>query len=492
MDFALTLDYDPGVPLYRQLADALKECIISGRLKPGEFLPSTRDLAQMLGLSRVTVVRGYEELISQGFLTAATGRGTCVCKSLPAEALHVAQQLNQHLEPIKDRTPHLSSYAKRVMSFGHARSGSADLPELNYGAPPSEHLPINKWREMLLRYTRGGDHAELAEQDDPMGYRPLREAIAAYLARARGVRCEAEQVAVFGSSQQSVHLVARLLLDAGDRVAVENPGFPQAREQFAVNGSELVMIPVDEKGLSVDDLKRHEDIRLVYVTPSHDPTGAVLPLDRRTELLRWAEKTGAFIIEDDYDNEYRYSGKPIPALQGMDRNDSVIYVATFWKVLYPIVPLGYMVVPRCLIPAVSRAKQLVERTFPMVEQLALTDFIKEGHLERHIKRTRDIYMKRRQSLIYSLTRAFAKRVQIAKDSAGFHLLVRFETQLTDDELIACAIKAQVPMVSTSDYYAEGESAGEFLVGFATVEGEIIAGKVEELARLIKEREQVAV
>ncbi|HEY9784906.1 MAG TPA: PLP-dependent aminotransferase family protein [Candidatus Obscuribacterales bacterium] len=494
MDIALTLEYKPGVPLYRQLAEALKECILSGRLKPGEFLPSTRDMAKMLGASRVTVVRSYEELVSQGFLIAATGRGTCVARRLPEEAQRVAMQMHVHHDLLPERKLVLSKFGKRLMQQGCVRSGSADLPELNYGAPPSEHLPVTKWREMLLRYSRGvNDHAEVFEDEDPMGYRPLRDAIASYLSRARGVKCRAEQVAVFSGAQHALNLIARLLIDEGDSVVVENPGFPQAREQFALNGAEVIPVAVDECGLQVNELRELNDCKAAYVTPSHqDPTGAVLPLERRTDLLRWARKTGAFIIEDDFDSEYRYGGKAVPALQGLDESESVIYLSTFWKVLFPLLPVGYLVVPHCLIPCVARAKLLTERTFPLLEQLALTDFIQEGHLERHIRRSRDVYAKRRQALIFALTTNFGKALFISKESAGMHVLVRFATTLSDDELLACAVKAEVPMVSTSDYYVDGERQGEFMIGFAAVDGEIIAEKVAALANLIKDGEQVAV
>lgn len=486
MDFALFLEQKPGVPLYRTLASAIKNWIEEGRLKPGEFLPSSRELSRLLGVSRVTVVRSYDNLIAQGYLNATTGRGTRVAESLPQLVIDAHQSASSRSLQIIDRSPRLSSYAERLLRSGHVRSGAADMPELNYGAPPSEHLPIQKWREILLRHTRSkDDHASLFESGEPFGYRPLREAIAGYLNRSRGLNCEARQIAVFSNAQIALHLTAQVLLNEGDTVVVENPGFPDARANFIAAGAELVHVDVDEMGMRVEEIDAVTNARLVYISPSHqDPTGCSLNANRRDQLLCWASSRDAFIVEDDYGAEYRYGGKPVPALKGSDRDDRVIYLSSFWKVLFPILPIGYMVVPHCLIPAASRAKELMERTFPIVEQLALTDFINEGYLERHLRRTRQVYERRRQALIFALTTCFGNRISIFKQNSGTSVLVTFNSELSDDQLLSCAVEAEVPMVSTNDYYIEKERKGEFLIGYAAVDGELISEKIERLVELI--------
>lgn len=492
MDFAITLDYKPDVPLYKQLCDAILDCIQTGRLKPGEYLPSTRELARLLSISRVTVVRSYEELLSQGYLVASIGMGTCVAKTLPDEAKRLRRAPDRAASEEREmRQVTLSSYGRRVMKYGHARSGSADFPELNFGAAPLEYMPVKQWRQSILKHCKTDSDLLPSSDASALGEAALRDALVSYLSRARGLRCQRDQVVVFSGSQQAVNLIAALLVDEGDIVAVENPGFPHSREVFLAHGAALRPISVDAQGLIVDELQQLENCRLVYVTPSHqDPTGAVLSVERRRQLLDWAQRTGAMIVEDDYDSEYRYGGQPIPALQGLDHHDSVIYLSTFWKVLFPLLPAGFMVVPRNLISAVTRAKDQRERTFPLLEQLALADFINEGHLERYLRKTRDAYAKRRQALVYAMTLHFGKSAIVSRETGGMHLVARVSSTLSDDELLDCAFQNGLPMVSTSDYYLEGECRGEFLIGFAHVAAEQIGDSIRNFADLIKSRESV--
>jgi GntR family transcriptional regulator/MocR family aminotransferase len=485
MDFVLTLTQDSRQPVYKQVSEALKLAILAGRLKPGEKLPSTRDLADSMNVSRFTVIRSYEELSAQGYIQTTSGSGTFVNKEIPGH-LDDVKNKEQQREPVESVLPTaaLSVYGERVMTCEEIEDAHVELfAELNYGAPTIDQLPLTRWKEMLYRATRFQDGNMLAYHSDPFGYMPLREAICNYLIRSRSVNCTPDRVAIFSGAQGALDLIGRLLIDHGDAVALENPGFPGARRSMITHGAEVIPIPVDGQGMIVEHLQSlNQRVKLAYVTPSHhDPTGVVLSLPRRIALLEWAGRTDAFIVEDDYDSEYRYGDKPMPSLQGLDENDCTIYLSTFWKVLYPVVRIGFVVLPRRMVRLVGRAKALIERDFPLLEQRALADFIDEGHLERHIKRTRVFYAKRRAALVQAVTKQFGKRIYISPVTAGMHLLVRFGDEFPEDKVLAAAREAQVSLVSTSHHYVVNSRLGEYLMGFAHLPEENIHETVQKFA-----------
>jgi GntR family transcriptional regulator / MocR family aminotransferase len=486
MQLAISLPTDTKLPVYKQVSDALREAILCGRLKPGDKLPSTRELADSLNVSRFTVIRSYEELVSQGYIQTSSGSGTFVNPNLALELLVEQKYRSQKNRTEEPGTVRLSDYGNRVLNSPDIESAYVELfAELNYGAPTFDQLPLNAWRKALYKSSRFEDGEELIYENDPFGYAPLREAIASYLARSRSVSCNPDQVVIFSGAQAAMDLIGRLLLNRGDLVALENPGFPGTRRSFLMHGSALLPLPVDNEGLVVDDLEYfNEGIRLVCVTPSHQaPTGAVMSSARRLQLLKWAQRTGAFILEDDHDNEFRYAGKPVQAIQGLDQGDNVIYLGSFWKILYPVLRLSYMVLPNRLVPVVARAKSLIERDFPLLEQRALTEFINEGHLERHIKRTRDVYATRRVALIHALTKCFGKRVTISESVGGTDLLVKFDVPLDEEVLIKLANQAKVSLVSTNQNYLEEPTANEFIMGFAHLDAEHIQNTIGEFAAL---------
>ncbi|HEY9776370.1 MAG TPA: PLP-dependent aminotransferase family protein [Planktothrix sp.] len=485
MQFVLTLPESSNLPVYKQVSEALRQAILTGRLKPGDKLPSTRDLAESARVSRFTVIRSYEELASQGYIQTISGSGTFVNREIPKEFSEFAgygEDPQQH--PFLANEVELSEYGRRCLS-GEIEHAEVELfPELNYGGPTQDQLPLNRWREVVNRSARFQDQALLSYSSDPFGYAPLREAIAGYLIRSRSVRCIPDQIAIFCGAQAALDLVCRMLLRPGDNAIVENPGFPGARRSLLMNGADLVPVSVDQHGLNVERLYHLEsNARLCYVTPSHhDPTGVVMSLPRRLELLRWAERSHAFIVEDDYDSEFRYGDKPVPSLQGLDDHDQVIYLSTFWKVLFPVVRLAFLVVPKRLVEPFHRAKSLLDRDFPLLEQRALTDFINEGHLERHIRRTRAMYARRRAALVQALTKNFRKRVAISDVSAGMHLVVNFPQEVSHEHIMTAARNAQVPLVSSHGHYHQGEGKlGEYLVGFAHADEEQIHSAIERFA-----------
>jgi GntR family transcriptional regulator/MocR family aminotransferase len=316
-----------------------------------------------------------------------------------------------------------------------------------------------------------------------MGLLPLRQAYASYLTRSRAVRCAPDQVAVFFARELRQDLLLRLLLNPGDCVAVEDPCYEPIRQRFAAHGANIIPLPVDHQGIDVDYLRSlRQPIKFVYVTPSHnEPTGAVLTMSRRQQLLDWAKSSGSFIIEDDYDSEYRYQSRPIPALQGMDENDCVLHLSCLWKVLAPVVKIGFLVLPDRLKGLVQSAKTLVERDLPTVDQMALAHFIEQGHLDRLVRRNRRVYASRRQALVCALVDNFGSQVITSTESAGMDMLIRLTSERSDAELEAIASECGLRLVSSAPYYARQSRRGEFIIPFSIYEEKAIEEAVNAFA-----------
>jgi len=484
MDFPITLDPSSKTPLWKQLSGALAEAILQGRLRPGDNLLPSRVLGQMLGISRDTVVRAYDELATQGYVEGSTRAGTKVRHAPLLDFKPTDGRRLSEVRPalVSHPTP-LSRYAERLVQIQSAGATSFDQPELNFGGPPAEHLPARQWREILTRQAVLQDTTKLAYDSELFGHRPLREAIAAYLRRSKAINCSSDQVVVFSDSQHALDLIARILLNEGDRVVVENPGYGGARENLMSHGAVLHPVAIDEHGLITEQLSAVAGpCKLVHVTPAHhDPTGVVMSLERRQKLLQWAKQAGAYIIEDAFDSDFRYGSQPVPPLQVLDDTGSVIYLYSFWKVLYPICSGGCMILPPHLVDVFARAKVLVKRNFPAIEHYVLADFISEGYLERHIRKVRGVYERRRQKLIYALAQNFKTGVSYHKESAGLHLLVRFNIGASDSEIKESAILAGLPMVGTGPYYVGESRPGEFLIPFASIREDDIEQIVQHLA-----------
>jgi GntR family transcriptional regulator / MocR family aminotransferase len=486
MDLALKLETSSIVPLHRQLYDELRQAILSGRLESGQRMPSTRSLAKSLGISRATVLFSYDQLISEGYLKTVPASGTFVACQLPDELLHSAT--TPPISPVSSSCIELSTYGTALATV-NLPPPPGQKPLINfscYGRPAFDEFPIQLWRRLLSRACHSSA-ATLDYPTDPLGYKPLREAIARYLAQSRAVRCEPDQVIIVNGSQQALDLIARLFLNQGDQVVMENPGYFEARYIFQAQGAKVLPMSVDRSGLIVEKLSTlTTPMKLVYVTPSHQfPTGVALSLPRRLALLAWAQQTGAMILEDDYDSEFRYDERPIPALQGLTNSDSVIYIGTFSKILFPSLRMGYLVVPQQLVPVVARAKWLVDRQSPLLEQHALTDFINEGYLESHIRRMRILYAKRRKTLVQALTQYIGNRVTIIGENAGMNAMVQFHTHLSDEEIIDRAEQQGVELISACSCYMNAEdSKGMFLLGCTDLNSEVIQEGVQRLAQIL--------
>jgi len=398
----LWLRLDGEGPLHRQTHRALRAAVLAGRLRGGERLTSTRALARELGVSRNTVLQAYEQLVAEGYATTRGGSGTYVAEALPLRAARAgrASQVRER----SGETPRLSAFGRRLeagVPRGHA---SWSLPrervayDFRYGEPAYADLPLATWARILGRRARRLSVKRLAYQP-PGGADELREALAGYLARARGVVCSPEQIVAVQGSQQAIDLATRLLVDPGDVVVLEEPHYTGFSFCLTALGAKLVHVPVDEQGLRVQDLDAVEGARLACVTPSHQfPAGGVLSLPRRLALLEWARSRSAWILEDDYDGEFRFEGRPLECLQALDRHGRVLYTGTASKLLFPALRIGWLVAPVPLAGPLQAAKALADTGTATLEQLAFADFIAEGHLERHVRRARARVASRRRAL----------------------------------------------------------------------------------------------
>jgi GntR family transcriptional regulator / MocR family aminotransferase len=486
MDLVIPLDRASVLPLYQQLAEELRHAVLQKRLKPNQKLPPSRALAKSLEISRATVTQSYEQLMSEGYFETRCGSGTFVCARLPDEYLQ-AEPIDRSASDLPNLTM-LSRFGGDLLAVDRLEVPEPEAEiSFKFGSPATEQFPIALWRRLLLRHCHNSS-ALLNYIPNAAGYMPLRTAIADYLGRSRAVQCSAEQVIIVNGSQQAIDLIARLTIDPGDWVAVEDPGYLGARHCFRGQGAELQAVRVDEEGIDVEALSQYrQPFKLLYVTPSHQfPTGVTLSLSRRLALLQWAQQTGTPILEDDYDSEYRYGDRPIPALQGLDRNNTVIYVGTFSKILFPSLRVGYLVVPTAWIPVVSRAKWLCDRQSPTLEQYALTDCITEGHFERHIRRMRHLYDRRRQTLTNALKYYFGDRVTILGENAGIHLMAKIETTLPDELVIQKAAIVDVGLISAQDYYLKAPKTGEFIFGYAQLNETQIEQGIQKLFQVLQE------
>src|SRR5215470_8108958 len=415
-----TLVRDDAMPLYRQVYEHIRAAIRAGQLRPGDRLPSTRSLAERFGTARGTMDTAYAILAGEGYVVGRGSAGTVVSADLDSRVIAGAAGRQRLSTP----APRPAIQAPRPFQMG--------LPAL-------DAFPRKVWSRLVARHARGLLPADMA-YPDPAGYAPLREAIAGYLATSRGVRCTAGQILITNGYQDALNLVAGVLLKPGDGVWLEDPNYPPAGEALTAAGATLVPIPVDAEGVRVSDgLGRAQRARLAVVTPSHQsPLGVALSLPRRLALLSWADAAGAWIVEDDYDSEFRYVGRPLPALKSLDRNQRVLYAGTFSKVLYPSLRLGYLVVPASLVAAFMRSNRLRHLGSATLEQRVVADFMVAGYFARHLKRMRVLYAARRRALADGLSAVFGDRITVDLRPGGMHLIARFACCVSDVKLAQLA------------------------------------------------------
>jgi GntR family transcriptional regulator/MocR family aminotransferase len=475
---------NPGVPAYRWVYLSLRSAILEGRLGSGARLPATRELATQYALARGTIVNAYEQLKSEGYVEGSAGSGTYVSRVLPERWLEAGTPAAA-TAPKRPRAG-LSDYARRTRLFeGYEnRPARAFRPNL----PALDLLPWPLWTKLTARCLRRVSTGHLLGCD-PFGYLPLRQAVADYLARARGVRCDPGQIAIVSGVQEALDLAGRLLLNPGDRVCMENPGYPGAAKVFEALGAEILAAPVDAEGMEVPEIPAR-NLRLVYVTPGHQfPSGTTMSLARRLELLAWARKSRALLFEDDYDSEYRYAGRPIPALQGLGDDGTVLYAGSFSKVLFPALRLGYLVLPQALRACCEAARSLTCRHPPLLEQLVLTDFIREGHFGRHLRRMRQAYARRLGVLLEEGGRHLAGLLEISTVEAGLQTTGWLSSGIAAESAAAEALRRNVEVTPIGRYASRrgrrGGAREGLQIGFAAVDEREIRRGVRDLAAALE-------
>jgi len=486
LDVVLDLGKDPGKPAYQRLAEAIREGILLGRFRPGDRLPPSRNLARNLGLARNTVLEAYEQLSAEGYLASRHGSGTFVASQLPERAFRPVPAVTESVGAGSPASPAISAFGERVVggevSTLMRRRDELTPIQFRFGTPSLEEFPIDAWRTLTKRVLDYPPR-ELLGYGPTEGLPQLREALARYLQRSRGVQCTADDVIIVNGSQQALDLAARVLINPGDSVVIEEPCYHGARAVFGANGATLVPVACDGEGIVVSAMP--DGPKAACVTPSHQfPTGCVMSASRRLELLQWAERTGAVIIEDDYDSEFRYEGRPLGALQGLDRSGRVIYTGTLSKVLLPALRLGYMVAPPQLKDAVCGAKWLTDRHVALLYQAVLALFIEEGHFERHLRRMRKMYERRRNTMLEAFATYFGDRASITGTESGMHILVRLDDVQDEAEFIQRAWERGVGIHSARSYYTLGAPPGaSFLMGYSNVPEESITEGIRRLAEI---------
>jgi GntR family transcriptional regulator / MocR family aminotransferase len=500
---SIMLQLDGTGPLHQQIYRAFRNEILSGVLAPGERVPSTRTLADLLKVSRNTAVSAYEQLLAEGYLETRLGAaGTVVAPVLPPERLALRPSAPPGLQgrPSRRAGVRLAIAGERILKTARAGARSLGLPTFTWELTPPHmrydfrpgraafgDLPYALWCRLLGSRVR---HASLRDLDygPPQGRWEIREAIATRLRRLRGVDASPERIVIVNGTQQALDLIGRVLLNPGDRVLMEDPHYTGARCAFMSAGAELVLSPVDDHGIRIPKpTTGRRPIRLAYVTPSHQfPTGVVLPIVRRVELLDWASRVGAFIVEDDYDGEYRYDGPPLQALAGLDREGRAIYLGTFSKILFPALRLAYLVLPESLVEPVTAAKAIGDTGTAALEQLALADFISMGHFDRHLRRTNASNAARRNALVAAVHKEFAERAEVCGANAGLHLLVWLKGRSGGmiKDVVRKAEKAGVGLYTVDPFYIKPPRRTGVVLGYAPLREREIREGIRRLAEAL--------
>ncbi|WP_409285923.1 PLP-dependent aminotransferase family protein [Pseudomonas protegens] len=484
------IELDRRQGLSRQLYQALRLRVLDGRLASGTRLPASRDLAAALGISRNSVVRAYDQLYAEGFIEGRVGDGTYVAQ-LPETRLPIKKLSTKVSTGLSTGLPTwLSTKSTEITGDPSSKvihsSGLQRLQKHHLSTPPSgpprafrvgvpafDLFPFEVWAKLNAAFWRRPNLHQLC-YGDSAGDSRLRSLIAAYLRSARGLQCSAEQIVITSGAQQGISLCAQLLVEPGDVVAVENPGYRAAGHAFAVAGAQLQGVAVDQEGIDCRQLEQLDQCRLAYVTPSHQyPTGVIMSLARRLELLAWAERSGGWIVEDDYDGEYRYSGAPLAPLAALDRQGRVIYVGTFGKVAFPALRLGYLVLPPDLVQAFARRRAVDVRHSEVSTQAVMAEFMAAGHFQRHIRRMRRAAQSRLNRLLAAWPQAIPGVGPLPTVAAGLHLTVRVDSLAREQQLLEQAASVDVEVNGLSTYWLpetrlpEDQRAG-LVLGFAAV------------------------
>ena len=482
-------DRGSDTPLYRQIYESIRRSILAGEVQPGTRLPASRALADQLSVSRLTVVNAYDQLLAEGYLEGRAGSGTYVASELPDDLLSVKGPAASTPEP-NVPSIRLSRFGEHLAALDsdtiRARTISAIRP-FQHGLPAIDEFPFDIWAKIALRVHRDPPRSVLA-YGDPQGYEPLRTAIAAHLRSSRGVICDTDQVVITSGAQQALDLCARIFLAEGDTAVIEDPCYLEARNSFAAAGAKVVAVAVDGEGIDIERAPRTaKNAKLIYVTPSHQyPLGVTMSLSRRLQLIEWAKRENALIIEDDYDSEFRYSGRPLASLQGLDRAGRVIYVGTFSKTVFPSIRIGCLVVPREYVGVFTAARAVIDVHSSLIDQVILSRFISEGHYQRHIRRMRKLYDERQSVLVSECRKQLDGLLEVTELSAGMHVVGWLPKGVNDAAAAAGAAEKGVKAAAVSTYSSLGIERGGLILGYSGFGAKEIRAGVRKLRSALED------
>jgi GntR family transcriptional regulator/MocR family aminotransferase len=490
-DLLLQLDPASELPMYLQLYEQLRAAIVNDcRIPRSAKLPSTRALSETLRVSRNTVIGAFEQLLAEGYLEGRIGSGTYVAHALPEACLGARPQASA---PGYARPPARVSARGHIMrtlmpstNIAQVVPGPTKPKTFRLHAPSFESFPYDAWRKISHRIW-DLIRPEMLGYGCPAGWQPLREAVAHYLRAARAVRCDWQQIIITNGAKQAMHLVAQTMTDPGDPVFIEDPSYSGIRIAFTMSGAKMLPVPVDREGLEIATAEQMcPDARLVYVTPSHQyPLGTTMSLNRRLALLDWARRRDGFVIEDDYDSEFRYRGRPLASLQGLDRENRVLYIGTFSKVLMPSLRLGYMVVPPDLVDTFIAARAHYDWSSPVIEQATLAEFMTEGHFARLIRKNRAMYAERQEVLVDAGRRHLRGLLELPAKECGMHLL-GWLPKGVDDAACSRALSAGgVESLPLSQFALAPVEPGGLLLGYAPFDRRSIETGVERMAAILE-------
>lgn len=482
--FAITVDRGSGRPVTGQVYAAIKRLIVGGDLAAGKRLPSSRTLARELDISRTTAIAVFERLVAEGLIVARTGAGSFVSDLAEAQRPRGALVVEAE-RPAGTKLADLIAEAspRFFQRLSHPQKPRAFVT----GLPAYDAFPLAIWSRLWAKHWRQ-PRDQIMGYSDPDGLDALRRAIAAHLSANRGIACDPGQIFVVNGAQQAFDLIGRVLVNRGDTVWFENPGAIGARNSFIACGAAMVPVPVDAEGISVEaGLRLAPDFRLAFVTPAHQhPTGAEMSLARRAALLRAANERDAWIVEDDYDGEFRYDGRPLPTLKSADRSDRVIYVGTFSKTMFPSLRLGFYLAPQPLVPIFQRISGAFLQGVPASMQAVMAAFMEEGHFATHLRRMRDIYRERHEAFHEAATRLLGGLMDVPRQTAGFHVTGRFLLpRLGEDGVRARAEAAEIIVSPIGRFCIEPVAGKGLVLGVAAIEPRTIRKGVEVLAGVLE-------
>ena len=478
---SLSIVRGSSVPIYRQLDASLRRLILGGTLTRGQKLPSTRKLAQELGVSRITVKTVYEQLVTEGYASAKTGAGTFVTEALDIEA---TPEIRQRRKP-KSPNIELSERARAIMS-SKASIRHGETSPFRPGVPALDLFPVKLWNKYLMDAMTSVGRRNLS-YGEAHGSTELRGAIARHLADARGMQVDPDEIVITSGAQQAFVLIAFVLLNNGDTVWYENPGHIAAREVLQIMGANVVPVPIDSEGLDLDfAAENHPRPTLIFTTPSHQqPLGTTMSLARRLALLKYAQEKSAWIIEDDYDSEFRYRGRPLPALSALDSERRVFYVGTFSKSMFAAMRTGYVVVPPALIETFAKARNLLGQNSSAVVEHALSRFMNDGRFVEHIRKMRRIYRERRDTLFDCLLKDCADCIEPQPTDAGMHMVAWLKNGMDDTAAHLALLEAGIESLPLSAYCIEPLERSGIILGFSGVNESRIPKLVKRMAVVLR-------